>query len=57
MQVFLNLIPQSNTRDDYRQGAVLISKLFAGKGITSACDADASPEDVQGYQDAQIGAS
>ncbi len=53
MQVFLNLIPQNNTRDDYRQGAALISKLFSRKGITSACDADASPEDVQGYQDAR----
>jgi predicted amidohydrolase YtcJ len=53
MQVFLNLIPQSNTRDDYRDGAVLISKVFTRKGITSACDADASPEDVQGYQDAR----
>ena len=53
MQVFLNLVPQSNTRDDYRRGAALISKLFTSKGITSACDADASPEDVQGYQDAR----
>ncbi|HTW78352.1 MAG TPA: amidohydrolase [Terracidiphilus sp.] len=53
MQVFLNLIPQHNTRDDYRQGATLISKLFVSKGITSTCDADASPEDVQGYQDAR----
>ena len=53
MQVFLNLIPPSNTRNDYRQGAALISKLFISKGITSSCDADASPEDVQGYQDAR----
>jgi len=55
MQVFLNLIPQNNSRDDYRRGAALISKLFTQKGITSACDADASPEDVQGYQDARDG--
>lgn len=53
MQVFFKLIPQTNTRDDYRRGAALISKLFTSKGITSACDADASPEDVQGYQDAR----
>jgi predicted amidohydrolase YtcJ len=53
MQVFLNLIPQTNTREDYRRGAALIAKLFTSKGITSACDADASPEDVQGYQDAR----
>lgn len=53
MAVFLKLIPQTNTRDDYRRGAALISKLFTSKGITSACDADASPDDVQGYQDAR----
>jgi predicted amidohydrolase YtcJ len=53
MQLFINLIPQTNTRDDYRQGTALIAKLFTSKGITSACDADASPEDLQGYQDAR----
>jgi len=52
-QVFFKFIPEKNTRRDYRQGAALISKLFASKGVTSACDADASPEDVQGYQDAR----
>jgi len=52
-QVFFKLIPNKNTRQDSRQGAALISKLFTSKGITSACDADASPEDVQGYQDAR----
>jgi predicted amidohydrolase YtcJ len=53
MQAFLKLIPQNNTRDDYRKGAALIAKLFTSKGVTSACDADAGPEDVQGYQDAR----
>jgi predicted amidohydrolase YtcJ len=53
MAVFLKLIPQTDTRDDYRRGAALISKLFTSKGITSACDADASTDDVQGYQDAR----
>jgi predicted amidohydrolase YtcJ len=52
-QIFLKLIPQNNTRQDYRQGTALISKLFTRNGVTSACDADASPEDVQGYQDAR----
>jgi predicted amidohydrolase YtcJ len=52
-QVFFRLIPKKNTREDYRQGAALISKLFTSKGVTSACDADASPEAVQGYQDAR----
>jgi predicted amidohydrolase YtcJ len=53
MQVFLNLIPQTSSRDDYRRGTALIAKLFTSRGITSACDADAAPEDVQGYQDAR----
>lgn len=53
MQGIFKLIPNKNTREDYRQGAALISKLFTSKGVTSACDADASPEDVQGYQDAR----
>jgi len=52
-QIFRKLIPQTDTRQDYRQGAALISKLFTSKGVTSACDADASPEDVEGYQDAR----
>jgi len=53
MHVFFKLIPQTNTREDYQRGAALISKLFTKKGVTSACDADAGPEDVQGYQDAR----
>ena len=53
MQPFLKLIPDKHTREDYRQAAALISKLFTSKGVTSACDADATPEDVQGYQDAR----
>jgi predicted amidohydrolase YtcJ len=52
-QIFLRMIPPKNTRRDYRQGTALISKLFTSQGVTSACDADASPEDVQGYQDAR----
>jgi predicted amidohydrolase YtcJ len=51
--VFFKLIPQKNTREDYRHGAAFISKLFTSKGVTSACDADATPEGVQGYQDAR----
>ena len=51
--VFRKLIPDKDTRIDYGQGAALISKRFTSRGVTSACDADASPEDVQGYQDAR----
>ena len=53
MQLFLKLIPNKNTREDYRRAAASISKLFTSTGVTSACDADATPEDVQGYQDAR----
>lgn len=41
------------TRDDYRKGAALISKIFASRGITSSCEADGHPETLQGYQDAR----
>jgi hypothetical protein len=50
--VFDKLIQDRSTRADFRKGAALISKMFAAKGITSACDADAAPDAVQGYQDA-----
>jgi predicted amidohydrolase YtcJ len=43
----------SPTRDDYRQGAALISRMFNQKGVTSACDALGSPKVLQGYQDAR----
>jgi predicted amidohydrolase YtcJ len=43
------------TRDDYRKGAALISKQFASRGITSACEADGNPAILQGYQDARDG--
>jgi predicted amidohydrolase YtcJ len=48
-----HLIPQQTTRDDLRSAAALISKMFTAKGVTSACDADAGPDAVQGYQDAR----
>jgi predicted amidohydrolase YtcJ len=50
---FFALVAFTPTRDDYRDGAKLISKLFSSKGVTSACDADSSPAMVQGYQDAR----
>jgi predicted amidohydrolase YtcJ len=51
--VFLKLIPDKTTREDYRKGAALISKLFTSKGVTSASDAISTPEGVHGYQDAR----
>lgn len=50
---FFQLIAFTPTRDDYREGAKLISKLFTSKGVTSATDAMSTPEIVQGYQDAR----
>jgi predicted amidohydrolase YtcJ len=47
------LIPNRLTRDDYREAAKLISKMFTSKGVTSACDAMAATRDLQGYQDAR----
>jgi predicted amidohydrolase YtcJ len=41
------------SREDYRQGAALISKRFASRGITSACEADGDPAILQGFQDAR----
>lgn len=52
---FRKLVPEKTTRDDLRQGAAVISKMFTSKGVTSACDADAGPDAVQGYQDARDG--
>lgn len=52
-QAFSKLIAYKPTRDDFREGTKLISKMFASKGVTSACDALADPEELQGYQDAR----
>lgn len=50
---FEKVIPSEYTRDDYRQGVKLISKMMAKTGITSVHDALGSPEDLQAYQDAR----
>ncbi|MGC2475443.1 MAG: amidohydrolase [Candidatus Sulfotelmatobacter sp.] len=51
IEPFLKLTAFTPTRDDYREGAQLISKIFSSKGVTSAGDADAGTEELQGYQD------
>lgn len=51
IEPFLKLTAFTPSRDDYREGAKLISKIFTSKGVTSAGDADASTENLQGYQD------
>ena len=50
---FERLIAFTPTRDDYREGAKLISKIFSSKGVTSAGDALTMPTNLQGYQDAR----
>jgi predicted amidohydrolase YtcJ len=52
-ELFVKHIEFTPTRDDYREGAKLISKIFSSKGVTSAGDALATPESLQGYQDAR----
>jgi hypothetical protein len=50
--VFDNIIPDEYTRDDYREGIKLISRMLAKTGITSVHDAYGSHDDLRGYQDA-----
>jgi predicted amidohydrolase YtcJ len=50
---FAKLSAYHPSRDDYRNGAALITKMFSSKGITSVCDAAGTSEDLQGYQDAR----
>ena len=50
---FEKVIPNIFTRDDYREGVKLISKMMTKTGITSVGDALGSPEDLQAYQDAR----
>lgn len=53
VDAFLKLAIKPPSREDYRRGAALISKQFASRGITSACEADGNPAILQGYQDAR----
>jgi len=52
-EAILTLAVKAPSREDYRKGAALISKQFASRGITSACEADGNPAILQGYQDAR----
>jgi predicted amidohydrolase YtcJ len=46
-------IPDNSTREEHRRAVALVSKLYAGYGVTSACDADATHVGMQAYQDAR----
>ncbi len=50
---FNKLTDYKPTRDDFRDGAKLVSKMMASKGVTSACDAMGDPQSLQSYQDAR----
>jgi predicted amidohydrolase YtcJ len=50
---FNKIIPSTYTREDYREGVKLISKMMTKTGITSVGDALGTPEDLQAYQDAR----
>ncbi|HEV2349779.1 MAG TPA: amidohydrolase [Terriglobia bacterium] len=51
--VFDRLFKLNYSRDDYRAGVKLISKMFARHGVTSVGDATTSTADLQAYQDAR----
>lgn len=53
MDVFRTVIPSTYTRDDYREGVKIISKMMTRTGITSVGDALGTPEDLRAYQDAR----
>jgi predicted amidohydrolase YtcJ len=50
---FDKVIPLNFTRDDCREGVKLISKMLARTGITSATEAQGTPQDLRAYQDAR----
>ncbi len=49
---FDTLSDRPPTRDDWRKGAALISRMFTAKGVTSAVDAAGVPDGLAGYVDA-----
>ena len=52
-EAFNKVIPSTYTRDDYRDGVALISKMMTRTGITSVGDTLGTPEDLEAYQDAR----
>lgn len=53
VEPFARLAEYGPSREDFRQGAGLIARMFASRGVTSACDADGDPSTVQAAQDAR----
>jgi predicted amidohydrolase YtcJ len=46
-------IPSNFTRDDYREGVKVITKMMTRTGVTSVTDALGTPEYLRAYQDAR----
>jgi predicted amidohydrolase YtcJ len=53
MAPFEKIAAYHASRHDYRESAALVTKAFAAKGITSACDAAGGAKGLLGYQDAR----
>ncbi|CAN5863026.1 amidohydrolase [soil metagenome] len=51
--LFDKFIPNTYTRDDYREGIKLISRMMTRTGVTSVHDAYGSHNDLRAYQDAR----
>jgi predicted amidohydrolase YtcJ len=51
-QPFQKLFSTSYTRDEYREGVEIITRMMARAGVTSAHDALGGPDDIRAYQDA-----
>ena len=49
---FTKLFATQYTRDEYRQGVEIITRMMARAGVTSTHDALGGPEDIRAYQDA-----
>ncbi|MGH9941207.1 MAG: amidohydrolase [Pyrinomonadaceae bacterium] len=51
-EAFDKVIPNTYTREDYREGVKLITKMMTRAGVTSVHDAYGSHSDLRAYQDA-----
>jgi len=52
-EIFEKLIPETSSRQDYREGVKLISRMLSRAGITSVHDAYGSHDDLRAYQDSR----
>ncbi len=52
-EAILALATRPATREDYRKGAALVSEQLARRGVTSICEADGQPLQLQGFEDAR----